>query len=330
MIKNDLKLENLNLERAVIEVFGGCNYTCKMCPQSSPGREPSFKKKMSLDVFENILDQITPKYGHPLINLEGSGEPTLVKELPQYIEACTRRGLRSFIYCNGSHFRGDLMKDSLRAGLSLVRFSVIGYNRELYKKWMSKDNWDLIVENTSQAQGFNREKNEKKCSIESYHLILDPNRISFEVDQYQNNFIFPNQTQAYIWKQHNWSGNFKPSYSRKGKRRSCGRPASPEFTVRAGGINGEFAAATPCCQVLGPPSESQSVLGHFSKQSFEEIWMSPEYERLRTAHQEERFDDIDYCKNCDFLYEEEDVLVWTNDSNAQVGRPIGTELGMNS
>ena len=28
----------LKLQRIVIEVFGGCNYTCKMCPQSDPGR----------------------------------------------------------------------------------------------------------------------------------------------------------------------------------------------------------------------------------------------------------------------------------------------------
>ena len=26
------------LRRVVLEVFGGCNYTCQMCPQSAPGR----------------------------------------------------------------------------------------------------------------------------------------------------------------------------------------------------------------------------------------------------------------------------------------------------
>ena len=26
----------VNLKRIVMEVFGGCNYTCQMCPQTNP------------------------------------------------------------------------------------------------------------------------------------------------------------------------------------------------------------------------------------------------------------------------------------------------------
>ena len=36
------------IKRAVIEINGGCNYTCAMCPQSDPGRDKGFLKKMSL------------------------------------------------------------------------------------------------------------------------------------------------------------------------------------------------------------------------------------------------------------------------------------------
>ena len=31
--------KKVNLKRIVVmEVFGGCNYTCQMCPQTNPGR----------------------------------------------------------------------------------------------------------------------------------------------------------------------------------------------------------------------------------------------------------------------------------------------------
>ena len=63
-----------NLQRVVMEVFGGCNYTCKMCPQSDPGRGSNFTRKMPLAKFEKILDQLVPKFGNPQINLEGSGD----------------------------------------------------------------------------------------------------------------------------------------------------------------------------------------------------------------------------------------------------------------
>jgi hypothetical protein len=28
-------------------VFGGCNYTCQLCPQSNPGRGANFTRKRS-------------------------------------------------------------------------------------------------------------------------------------------------------------------------------------------------------------------------------------------------------------------------------------------
>lgn len=316
---------SLELQRVVIEIFGGCNYTCKMCPQTLPGREKHFLRTMSLDHFENILDQITPRYGKPLINLEGSGEPTMNRDLPKYIEACTRRGLRSFIYSNGSNFSGDLMRNSVDAGLNLFRFSVIGYNRDTYTKWMNIDNWNQICENATLARDYIKQVN-SACSLDSYHLILDPAAIDYEVDQYQKNFIHPIGTKAYIWKMHNWSGNYKPEYNRLGKRRTCGRPAANELTVRAGGINGHKLAVTPCCQVLGPPTESASVLGHFDSQSFEDIYWGDKYNRLRELHNQGRFDEIPYCKDCDFLYDDAEVLVWSNDPTAKIGKMLGTGL----
>ena len=90
MIENNSKIK---FQRVVMEVFGGCNYTCQMCPQTSPGRGSNFTRKMPLTQFKNILDQIVPKYGKPQINLEGSGEPTMAKDLPLYIEEVKKRNL---------------------------------------------------------------------------------------------------------------------------------------------------------------------------------------------------------------------------------------------
>lgn len=316
----------MNLERVVIELFGGCNYTCKMCPQSFPGRENNFLRRMPLDQFEEILDKITPKYGTPLINLEGSGEPTLVKDLPLYIEACTRRGLKTYIYSNGYRFSGQYMKDCVDAGLGLFRFSVIGYNRELYKKWMNVDNFEKIKENASSAMAYKKESN-SDIEIQSYHLILDNDKVDYEIQQYRKNFIEELNVIGYIWKMHNWSGNYDPEYNRDTrKKRTCGRPGANELTVRAGGLNGHTAAVTPCCQVLGPPNESKSVLGHLDTESFEDVYWGEKYNELRHLHETEQFDKIDYCKNCDFLYEDNEVLAWTNSLHMKPGQMLGIDL----
>ena len=307
------------MERAVVEVFGGCNYKCKMCPQTT-GRQSSFLRKMPLQMFENILDQLP---GKPIINLEGSGEPTMVDDLEKYITACTKRGLDSYIYCNGSNFTGDYMKRCLDAGLRLIRFSMIGYTPVLYKEWMSEDNWGLIVRNIQDTKKYIAQ-NKLDCTVASYHLILNKDLIDYEVEQYRNNIIDNLDTVGYIWLQHNWSGNYEPSYQRKGKRRSCGRPFANEITIRAGGIEGLQGAVTPCCQTLGPPNESTSVLGHFQNQTFDDIWYGDDYNHLRKAHELGEWPS--YCENCDFLYEDTEVLVWSNDPKSKIGHMIGTQV----
>lgn len=303
------------LERAVVEIFGGCNYSCSMCPQST-GRGSDWTRKMPIDLFKDILDQLP---GKPLIQLEGSGEPTMVKDLPLYVEACKERGMKSYMYTNGFNFHGNFMKDTLDAGLDFVRFSCIGYNRETYKKWMSQDNFYTIQNNIIKTKEYSKE-----CDISSYHLILDNNNIDYELEQYRKNIITKLDIKGYIWKMHNWSGNINPEYNRKASvKKTCGRPFANEITIRAGGINGNRGAVTPCCQTMGSPNESKSVLGHMGLQSFDDIWYGDKYNELRKSH--EFGDWPDYCNNCDFLISDPEVLVWTNDTNMKFGKMLGVD-----
>ena len=49
------------------------------------------------------------------------------------------------------------------------------------------------------------------------------------------------------------------------------------------------------------------------------------YFELRKAHENKDFDSIEYCKNCDFLYEDPEVLVWSNDPEARPNHMLGTD-----
>jgi MoaA/NifB/PqqE/SkfB family radical SAM enzyme len=320
--------KSVELERVVLEVIGGCNYTCQMCPQTSPGRGKDWTRKMPLSMFEDILDEIVPKYGTPQINLEGSGEPTLAKDLHLYIEAVKKRGLKAYIYTNGFNLTDDYMRGVLDAGIDFIRCSVIGYNQATYAKWMDTDSFYHIRRNLVELQNYAIVSG-SDVELSTYHLITDNNQIPYEVSEYRQNFIRHVQSKAYIWKMHNWSGNYDPQGNARNpmERKTCGRPFGPELTIRAGG-NGKRGAVTPCCQTLGPPNESKSVLGHFEDQSFEEIFWGEQYEALRLAHEEGRFDDIDYCSQCDFLYDDPEVLVWSNDDAARTKHMLGTTFSL--
>ena len=290
----------MEFKRAVIEVNGGCNYSCSMCPQSSPGRSKNFLKKLSLENFYIVLEQIGKV---ECIQLEGSGEATLMSNLPDYISLARKYSDNVNIFTNGFRLRGDYMKRCVDSGLSLARFSVIGYDKNTYVKMMNINAFDLVKQNAIEMREYGG-------TVASYHLIIDENKEDWEIEQYKNNFINPVQSQAMIWRQHNWSGVYDNPYKRKGKRKTCGRPFANEITVRAGGLDGKWGAVHPCCQVLG--NDDDAVLGHVQDQNVVDIFTGDLYNNLRKAHKNKTFDDISYCKNCDFLIDDSEVLVYNS------------------
>ena len=110
------------------------------------------------------------------------------------------------MYCNGANLRGEFMKKVIDAGIDFIRFSIIGYNQNVYKKWMNIDNFDLIINNIVEAKNYIKDTG-KNCQLSTYHLIIDNNNIAYEVDEYKKNVINKTNALAYIWKMYNWSGN---------------------------------------------------------------------------------------------------------------------------
>ena len=159
---------------------------------------------------------------------------------------------------------------------------------------MNVDNFNLILSNIKETKKY-IELVDSNCKVATYHIILNNDQTKFEVAEYKKNVINETKSIAYIWKMHNWSGNYAIKNPRtKTKRKSCGRPSAPTLTIRAGGEKGRTAAVVPCCQVLGPPNEEKSILGHLDKSSFEEVYFGEKYEKLRKAHDKNDFDSIDY------------------------------------
>lgn len=305
------------IERAVIEINGGCNYTCAMCPQTNPdgtsgARGKDWLKKMPLDLFESAVQQARPR----VVNLEGSGEPTLNRDLPRYIEIAKSYGAKVYIFSNGSRMQGQFMRDCVDAGLDFFRFSIIGYSPETYQRWMNSPNFHAVLDNMYAMREYASE-----CTVASYHLILDQDRLDYEVGEYLR---LSRGGPIEIWKMHNWSGVYKDAPPRNGGVSTCGRPFSPDVVIRAGGVDGRMGAVHPCCQVLG--NDDAAALGHLSESSLEDIFFGDKYEDLRQRHRSGDYPD--FCRGCDFLVQDPEVLVYSN--HAEEGVMHGTEFSLHS
>ena len=199
-----------------------------------------------------------------------------------------------------------------------VRVSATGYDKETYKKWMSKDAFDIVKNNCEAFLSILASSKNSKTKLSSYHLIIDNKNIKEEINKYRKNWIDDLGIEAEIWMMHNWGGKYQGLTAGKTEKRSCGRPFAPYVNIRAGGLGDKHGAVVPCCFVLG--FDSQAVLGHLSENSLLDILSGEKFEELRKAHRENRFDDIDYCKNCDQLYESPESLVWTNVPGKKYGQ----------
>lgn len=315
------------IDRAVIEINGGCNYSCSMCPQDTRtgGRHKSFLKKMSLSDFEsNVAD--CAKHGLRVVNLDGSGEATLNRNLPEYIKIVKKYGCEAVIFSNGHKMEGQYMRDCVDAGLDFFRFSWIGYDVKAYDKWMHnriggsyEKTWDKVkaMQDYVTLTG-------SSCVVGTYHLITDNDNLDFELQHYQK-LVETLGVKTEVWKMHNWSGvqDISESGVRSGEIKTCGRPFSPDVVIRAGGLDGKKGAVHPCCQVLG--RDEEAVLGHTSENTIKEIWDGPAYTELRVQHT--TGDYPDYCKSCDFLVDDPEVLVWTNHER-DLYKMYGTEFDL--
>jgi len=290
-----------------IELFGGCNYSCKMCPQGEPGREKDFKKMIPIDVYKKVIDDAMG-YGLEAVSIHGSGEPTLSKNFIESIKYAKSLGLTCYSFTNGYLLTKELSEKIVESGLDVLRISVVGYDSHTYKEWMKTNSFEMVRNN---ASCFNQISEGSKTELHSYHLIIDNENVDYEVSQYQKNWIEPTNSKAEIWMMHNWSGVYEGTpYGRKGQERSCGRPFNDVLEVRAGGLDGHSAAVVACCMTLG--NDSNATLGHLDESSISDVIEGDKYRHLMESHASGKWNDIDYCQGCDQLYEFPESLVWTN------------------
>ena len=256
-------------------------------------------------MFEDIVAECT-EAGLNVVNLEGSGEPSLNRNLAEYIAIVKKYGAKAFCFSNGMRMKDDFMREVVDAGVDFYRFSIIGYTEELYKKWMNSPFFNLALSNMKAMNEYVA-KSGSDATIASYHLVLDNDNIEYEVEQYKK-IVEDAGVSTEIWKMHNWAGVYKPEYEREGKIKTCGRPFSPDLVIRAGGLDGKTGAVHPCCQVLG--RDDEAVLGHFQDNTLSEIVSGDLYSQLREQHRTGNYPD--FCKSCDFLIDDPETLVYTN------------------
>lgn len=119
-----------------IEPTSACNFRCVFCPTGnrSIGRPTGF---MEASTFYSILAECAPH--ETAIRFIGWGEPLMHPDIVPWIRACTDVGVLTHINTNGSHLDEELIEKLLDAGLSSIKLSFQGVDRDTYKEMRGTD-----------------------------------------------------------------------------------------------------------------------------------------------------------------------------------------------
>lgn len=126
-----------------VEPVGLCNFRCTMCPTGlgALGRPSGF---MDRKTHAKILE-LTDFYSSA-IRYIGWGEPTMHSLLPEFIAAANEAGRLTHMNTNGSKMTPDLAKSLVKAGLTSIKFSFQGVNKETFWEMRRTDFFDGVIE----------------------------------------------------------------------------------------------------------------------------------------------------------------------------------------
>lgn len=127
----------------LIETSNACNHACLFCAHQKMKRSvQTIKPEFVRDVLQQAYDLGTREVG-----FYATGEPFIVKELPEYIRWAKEIGY-TYVYLtsNGVLATPEKIRAVIDAGLDSIKFSINAPERKMYAFIHGKDDFDTVME----------------------------------------------------------------------------------------------------------------------------------------------------------------------------------------
>ncbi|MBF0155163.1 MAG: radical SAM protein [Magnetococcales bacterium] len=272
----------------LIDITSHCDHSCAFCANSKLPKRRAMDPELVVRVLHEAYENGTRDVG-----LYATGEPFLVKRLPEYVALAKSIGYE-YIYLttNGATARPERAKAVIDAGLNSIKFSMHGGTRETYKAVHGKDDFDKVMANLKWVSEY-RQSAGLNFRIYVTMVINDRNRHEVEllrslvtpyIDEWDPHLL---TNACGTMPENNDLGHIEPENIRgRTKSNVCFQPFK-SFTVTPEG----FLSAC----VLD--YQAHLLVADLNKLSLKEAWNCPEYRRFRRLHMSGNVKDI-ICQNC--------------------------------
>lgn len=283
-----------------IEPTTSCNLRCPECPSGLRSfTRPTGMLQQTL--YKNIIDQLAPSLSY--LTFYFQGEPFLNADFLDMVKYASKKKIYTATSTNAHYLKDDVAKKTVESGLDRIIISIDGTTQETYQSYRIGGSLDKVIEGTENILKWKRELRSKTPHVVFQFLVVGPNEHQIPevyalakksgVDQvvlktaqiydYENGSPLIPKQEKYARYRHNGDG----TYSLKNKLDNhCWKMWHSCVITWDGKV-------VPCCF----DKDAHFVLGDLTKNSFEEIWFSKEYNEFRTTLLRDR-SEIDICKNC--------------------------------
>jgi radical SAM protein with 4Fe4S-binding SPASM domain len=284
-------------ELLTIELTNVCNADCIMCPRGTMDRRI---QHMPFEVLEKIIKDCKNK---PIkkMNLFWMGDSPCHPKFVDYLRYVRKQlpGVKLYLSTNA----GLLFEEKSRAIideqlLDVINFDIDGMTKETYEAVRLDVNFDDVMKHTHFFIQYRNEKNTKKPQIRTTIIKMKPT--AAEVDDFVK-YWKPRVDRVDVNRYNTWLGRFDDlnvgdnlKNSREGYFDfACQHPWN-ELTIGADG------RVSLCCLDY----ELSTQVGDVKTESISDIWKGPALRNYRNAMQQDRYQDIDICRNCNaYIYQ---------------------------
>lgn len=289
-----------NVSSVSFEPTTSCNLRCPECPSGLR----SFTRptgNLNKELFKKTIDDIYKDLIYLIFYFQG--EPYLNPDFPEMVKYASKKKLYTITSTNAHFLNDENARKTVESGLDRLIISLDGTTQEVYQSYRRGGKLDKVIEGTKNIVKWKKLLKSEKPFLIFQFLVVRPNE--HQIDEvkllardlgvgkvlYKSAQIYDYENGSdlipTIDKYSRYRKNKDGSYSIKNNMaNSCWKMWHSDVITWDGKI-------VPCCF----DKDSNFVLGDLQKNSFHEVWESPEYNSFRSAILKGR-DKIEICKNC--------------------------------
>ena len=275
-----------------VETTNICNADCSFCGKSSMTRKLGVMSDATYDKILHDYDDIgggelnlTPMIGEPLVDDSIVERIRKAKAYPSINKV--------YFATNGILLDRRLEDGLLDSGIDRFSISLIGHDRESYKRLGGVDKWDVVIANTIRCLEENN-KREKPVEIWvrirsdlAYHKLGSISAFA-RLKELSSNIEFQ-------YHYHNWGGKVSFSKGSNMKTEKASAIKGPCYVLYRGPKvlwDGELSA----CMCININAHPDFCLGNINDNHLMDIWLGEK--RIELLRRFDRNDIPKMCKNC--------------------------------